>query len=371
MLSRPDLLFGTAHEAGRLAELDWACRSAAVRGALEAGLGRAVKLFINVEPLALGTNRPERFDDLWQRAVDELDIVVEITERALTSRPAELLQAVTEIRDRGWGIALDDVGADVRSLALMPMLRPDVIKLDLRLVQEQPTAEVADIVHAVNAESERTGAVLLAEGIETEAHLTSALALGATTGQGWLFGRPGPLEQAQPATAAPPDALPAGAGSARHNALRDRPPAPRDPARGQAPAALDLDEPRTTGDRARRIRRHPQRLPERRAVHRLSPGAATRCSRPMPPSSARSASRWSRHPPRASAAPRSTRRIRSRASGASSSSAPTSPPRSSPSTSATPVPRWSGNFDFALTYERNLVIDAANALMARVTPFTS
>jgi hypothetical protein len=97
------------------------------------------------------------------------------------------------VRSRGWGLALDDVGADTRSLALMPLLRPDIIKLDLRLVQEQPGSEIAEIVNAVNAERERTGARILAEGIETEEHLQTALALGATLGQGWLFGRPAPV----------------------------------------------------------------------------------------------------------------------------------------------------------------------------------
>nr|MDQ3878320.1 phytochrome-like protein cph2 [Actinomycetota bacterium] len=40
---------------------------------------------------------------------------------------------------------------------------------------------------------ERTGARVLAEGIETEDHLRTALSLGATLGQGWFFGRPAPL----------------------------------------------------------------------------------------------------------------------------------------------------------------------------------
>jgi hypothetical protein len=91
-------------------------------------------------------------------------------------------------------VALDDVGADVRSLALMPLLRPDIIKLDLRLVHDHPSTEIAEIVNAVNAERERTGAVVLAEGIETEEQLDLARAMGATLGQGWLFGRPGELE---------------------------------------------------------------------------------------------------------------------------------------------------------------------------------
>src|SRR3954469_8017954 len=78
------------------------------------------------------------------------------------------------------------------SLAFLPLLRPDVVKLDLRLVQERPGPEIAEIMHAVNAYAERSGAAVLAEGIETAEHLVMARALGATLGQGWLFGRPGP-----------------------------------------------------------------------------------------------------------------------------------------------------------------------------------
>jgi EAL domain-containing protein (putative c-di-GMP-specific phosphodiesterase class I) len=193
-LERPDLLFAAARSAGRLGELDWACRTTAVRSARSAALSAHRSLFVNVEPEALDAPCPPALERDWVSGGRELRPVLEITERALTARPAELLRAARQVRERGWALALDDVGADTRSLALMPLLRPDVIKLDLRLVQEQPGAEVAEIVNAVNAERERTGAAVLAEGIETEAHLETALALGATLGQGWLFGRPGPLE---------------------------------------------------------------------------------------------------------------------------------------------------------------------------------
>lgn len=210
-VERPDRMFATARATGNLGRLDWACSHAAVKGALEAGLERPRRLFVNVEPEALGLECPEQYLPTFERAEAELDVVLEITERALTARPADLLRLVDAVRGRGWGVALDDVGADVRSLALMPLIRPDVIKLDLRLVQEQPTTEVAEIVNAVNAERERTGATVLAEGIETPEHLELARALGATLGQGWLFGRPEPLEPATspvstpvPLTAAPP-----------------------------------------------------------------------------------------------------------------------------------------------------------------------
>jgi hypothetical protein len=78
----------------------------------------------------------------------------------------------------------------------MPLLRPDVVKLDLSLVQERPGPAIAEIMNAVNAYAESTGALVLAEGIEDGRHLGMARALGATLGQGWLFGRPDDLPAA-------------------------------------------------------------------------------------------------------------------------------------------------------------------------------
>jgi hypothetical protein len=110
-----------------------------------------------------------------------------------------VLSAVPRLRELGYAIALDDVGADPRSIALMPFLRPEVIKLDLRLVQAKMTPGLAAVIHAVSAEAERSGALLLAEGIETAEHEQTARALGARFGQGWRYGRPVPAV----ATAAP------------------------------------------------------------------------------------------------------------------------------------------------------------------------
>src|SRR3712207_1593397 len=132
------------------------------------------------------------YTTLFRSAPGGLRVDIEITERALATRPAELLRTVERVRSVGWGVAVDDVGAEAMSLAFMPLLRPDGIKLDLRLVQERPGPAIAEIMNAVNAHAERTGSVVLAEGIEDEAHLATARALGATLGQGWFFGRPGP-----------------------------------------------------------------------------------------------------------------------------------------------------------------------------------
>jgi len=189
----PAVLFDAARCQGRITELDWACRIVALEGALDAGLHEETGLFVNVEPQTLGLPPPERYAEVERRAAGRLRIVLEITERSLTARPADILDAVAAARQRGWGIALDDVGADPRSLALLPFVAPDVVKLDIRLVQGPPDAAMAETMTAVAAHAERFGASVLAEGVETEAHLARARALGARLGQGFFFGRPSAL----------------------------------------------------------------------------------------------------------------------------------------------------------------------------------
>jgi EAL domain-containing protein (putative c-di-GMP-specific phosphodiesterase class I) len=196
-LEQPDCLFAAARAEDRLAELDAACQAAAVANAAKHAIKSPLTLFINIEPdVASFESLPEIGRGLRG--------IVELTERLLTSRLAELLPAVQSARARGWGIALDDIGADTRSLALMPLLRPDVIKLDLRLVQAHPTPDIAAIAGAVGAQAERTGAAVLAEGIESEQQAQYARALGATLGQGFFYGRPSPEPDCARATHATP-----------------------------------------------------------------------------------------------------------------------------------------------------------------------
>jgi EAL domain-containing protein (putative c-di-GMP-specific phosphodiesterase class I) len=195
-LTSPEALFAAARAQGRVSELDRACREAALDSALAGGLGAPFCLFVNADAGALE-------DDVPGIPRAGFTLVMEVSERALTERPEPLLRALTELRRRGWGVALDDVGADSRSLALMPVLYPDVIKLDLRLLADRTPQDVARIVTAVGAEAEQRLATVLAEGIDSEDQLATAHAAGATLGQGYLLGEPAPLPVALPAAGRP------------------------------------------------------------------------------------------------------------------------------------------------------------------------
>jgi EAL domain-containing protein (putative c-di-GMP-specific phosphodiesterase class I) len=192
----PASLFAAARVAAREAELDWICRAAAYRSALAAANGGGLTWFVNMEPGAARTSCPPDLRPVLDHARTRLRVVTEMTERAIADDPSALLAAAAACRDAGWAVALDDVGADPMSLAVMPFVHPEVVKLDMGMLRAPGDPETARVVAAVAAYAEASGAVVLAEGIETAEHLAIARTMGATVGQGWYFGRPAPLDPA-------------------------------------------------------------------------------------------------------------------------------------------------------------------------------
>lgn len=192
-LESPLALLEAAKDAGRLGELDWLCRSRAMQIAVDADLPESLSWLVNVEPAGLDRDCPVHLVHALDRARTELRVILEVVERDVQSSVLELIRAGDQARRDSWGVALDDVGAEEGSLALLPFLRPDVVKLDMSLVQGVPHDAAASITGAVRAYAERTGAVILAEGIDTREQEQLAKVFGATYGQGYLYGPPGPL----------------------------------------------------------------------------------------------------------------------------------------------------------------------------------
>ncbi len=195
---RPSAVFARAAASGRLGQLDRACTSAALSAALRAGLGPDHILMINCEPATVHLRCGD--DELMERARNELNLIFEITERGLLRHPKALLQKVAAMRSDRFAVALDNVGVQPDSLALLDVLSPDVIKLDIDVVQSRLGARGARTCAGVLAHNERTGAVILAEGVETDAHVERALAVGSTLGQGFRFGAAAPLSPSPPAS---------------------------------------------------------------------------------------------------------------------------------------------------------------------------
>ncbi|GII05161.1 EAL domain-containing protein [Planobispora takensis] len=191
-LEFPDALFAAAVRAGVMPPLDQLCATRAMEIARDSGEEVPPLLFFNAEPAAL--NQPFT-PELMAVVLSERPYraVLEFTERALADHPAALLDIAAAVQRTDGALALDDVGADPLSLAFLPLIEPEVIKLDMHLLRDPYAPGTVATAATVGAHAERTGAVVLAEGIETEQDAVNARALGARWGQGWLFGRPGPL----------------------------------------------------------------------------------------------------------------------------------------------------------------------------------
>jgi EAL domain-containing protein (putative c-di-GMP-specific phosphodiesterase class I) len=92
-------------------------------------------------------------------------------------------------------VSIDDAGAGFASLRHVVMLAPDFVKLDRTWVtgiETDPTrqAMVAGLSHFAR----RTGCDLVAEGIEEEAERSMLCELDVPFGQGYLLGRPEPVD---------------------------------------------------------------------------------------------------------------------------------------------------------------------------------
>ena len=184
-------LFFVAESAGWLPRLDRIGRESAIAGAVP-WLGDA-DLFVNFDPTSIF--RPQVCLASTERVAHEVglaptQLVFEVVESHAIADRGHLVSILEHYRSLGWRVALDDVGAGWSSLSLLAAVRPEVVKLDKGLVQELPDDGARTVLKAVTDLAHQLGAVVVAEGIETEQLAEEVTALGADMGQGWLFGRP-------------------------------------------------------------------------------------------------------------------------------------------------------------------------------------
>lgn len=126
-------------------------------------------------------------------------LLAEMTETADVEDLAEIRQTVQRLRERGVRFCLDDFGAGATALQTLRALPVDYVKLDGAYVRGvarpgRDRAFVAAMVDLAGA----VGAATVAEHVETEEQAQALRELGIGYGQGWLFGRPGPLPRAEP-----------------------------------------------------------------------------------------------------------------------------------------------------------------------------
>lgn len=189
--STPDW-FSDAANAGVGTDLDLAAIDTALE-ATEANRSAwpdGAFLTLNAAPPTLESRQ---FADLLD-FVEPADLVFEITEHAAVDDYSALRRTLGRLRERGAKVAVDDAGAGYASLRHILRIDPEFIKLDGSLTRGIGRSKAGTaMAAALLSFAEKTGASVIAEGVETEAELATLVELGTPLAQGYLFGRPAPL----------------------------------------------------------------------------------------------------------------------------------------------------------------------------------
>jgi diguanylate cyclase (GGDEF)-like protein len=120
-------------------------------------------------------------------------LVLEVTEDLLVTDQVSK-QVLSDLRSFGVRIALDDFGTGHSSLTQLQSLEVDILKLDRRFVEPLSQGSERDVavLRSVLQLAEALSLDLVIEGIESEFECQKLIELGATQGQGFIFGVPMP-----------------------------------------------------------------------------------------------------------------------------------------------------------------------------------
>jgi EAL domain-containing protein (putative c-di-GMP-specific phosphodiesterase class I) len=127
---------------------------------------------------------------------DPRKLLLEFTERAMFGPVEETLAKMSALKARGVCFALDDFGIGFSSLACLKSLPLDQLKIDRSFVRDVLTnPSDAIIASAIIALAQSLGLAVIAEGVETEEQRQFLSHHGCHAYQGFLFGRPAPMDE--------------------------------------------------------------------------------------------------------------------------------------------------------------------------------
>lgn len=189
----PITLLQMAAQAGLTAELEQMCRETAVRSfASVHDRPEGLVLFMNLEPSAVLDDcaGAEELRRLCETAgVSPRNVAIEILESRVDDF-TRLCRLFERLRQFGFLVVLDDVGAGHSNLNRIPLIKPDILKIDRGLITDvHKDYYKQETLKSLVGLSRRIGALVVAEGVETEDEAIVSLELGADLLQGYFLSR--------------------------------------------------------------------------------------------------------------------------------------------------------------------------------------
>jgi EAL domain-containing protein (putative c-di-GMP-specific phosphodiesterase class I) len=187
-LPDPGAFLDAAERLGRVYDVGRAIRRKASEPMNRVPL--AALLFVNLHPIEL-TDETLTSPSAPLTAIAPR-VVLEITERASLESIDDVPSRVARLRELGFRIAIDDLGAGYSGLTSVARLEPEFVKLDMSLVRDVHKSPVKrKLVRSVTALCKDMGIMVVAEGIEVIEERDTIVELGCELLQGYLLARPG------------------------------------------------------------------------------------------------------------------------------------------------------------------------------------
>ncbi|MCC5516818.1 EAL domain-containing protein [Vibrio splendidus] len=138
--------------------------------------------------------------DQLQVILDETDcqphqLLLEITERDMMRDFETCSRTIEVLHSKGYKIAIDDFGTGYSSLSVLKNLSADCVKLDRSFIEDINSSKVDyEITCAVLKLAQILDFSVIAEGLETQNHVTTLRQIGCKYAQGYFFARPLPID---------------------------------------------------------------------------------------------------------------------------------------------------------------------------------
>jgi diguanylate cyclase (GGDEF)-like protein len=198
----PDEFISLAEDDGLIVALQrWVLQQATTDAAalLAAGWDLQMGVNVSVRHLQAGCLAPDVALALAESGLPPHKLILEITESVILDAEDRLESDLATLKGMGCVLSVDDFGRGYSSLAYLARLPVDILKLDREFFADiQRDERAAALVSAIVELGRALGMDVVAEGVETIGQLDALRGMQCRYVQGWLFGRPMPLDELRP-----------------------------------------------------------------------------------------------------------------------------------------------------------------------------
>lgn len=194
----PLVLFEEARRESCVIELDRLCQQKAIETfSRNFGVESGIILFVNVDYSVIHQQSDIIYEYVKKCGLSTERIVLELNE--LESQDASSLETVKNFvryyREKGFMISVDDIGSGFSNLDRVIVIEPDIIKIDREIISGINNDYFKQqIVEMIVKMAEKTGALIVAEGVENISDILTVLRFGTHFLQGFYISKPKPLD---------------------------------------------------------------------------------------------------------------------------------------------------------------------------------